>query len=196
MTANKSKQELRRHILQQRRSLSSDWIACASAAMTEMVTAWEPYRSAKTVMLYLAMADEPQLDDLIAQAKDEGKRVCIPAMTSVRGIMEGAVITKDSPFLTGAFGLRVPDLTRCEIADPASIDLVLVPGVVFDDEGNRIGMGAGYYDRFLTRTIAAVKAGIVWNLQVLPSLTREDHDIPVEYLITERGIRSCSRGKS
>lgn len=195
MTASNSKQQLRREILAQRRSLSSEWIAGASAAMTEMITAWEPYRSAKTVMLYLAMADEPQLDDLIAHARSKGKQVVIPALTEVKGIMEGAVITGESPYLIGAFGLRIPDLSQCAVIDPTEIDLILVPGVVFDHQGNRIGMGAGYYDRYLVRATGAVKAGIVWNLQVVPSLTSEDHDIPVEYLITEQGITSCSRGK-
>ena len=195
MTANKSKQDLRRELVTQRRSLSPNWIAEQSDALSDRIAQWQLFKQAKSVMLYLAMADEPQMDSLISLALKLGKSVSVPALTAKYGHMEAALITSFEDLVIGKLGLRMPDLSRAQIADPATIDLVLVPGVAFDHAGNRLGMGAGYYDRFLARAIHAKTAGVIWDVQLVSAVIREDHDVPVQYVITEEQILLCKRGK-
>ena len=195
MTANKSKQDLRRELVTQRRSLSPNWIAEQSDALTDRISQWQLFKQANSVMLYLAMADEPQMDGLISLSLNQGKSVSVPALTTKYGYMEAALITSFEDLVIGKLGLRMPDLSRAQIADPATMDLVLVPGVAFDHAGNRLGMGAGYYDRFLARAIHAKTAGVIWDVQLVSAVIREDHDVPVQYVITEQQILLCKRGK-
>lgn len=195
LTANNSKKDLRREILSRRCLLPSHWVAVQSAQTVSRVAAWEPFHKASTVMLYLAMPGEPQMDNLIRMALEAGKRVCVPALGNQYGHMEAAAIKGFHDLVIGKMGLRMPDLSQTTVIDPATIDFVLVPGVAFDPSGNRLGMGAGYYDRFLSRTVLAVTAGLAWEFQFLPCLEVDDHDIPVHYVISEEKISLCKRGK-
>lgn len=192
---NKDKKEMRREILLRRNALSTNWVNSQSALIVRFLTNWEPFLQAKNVMLYLAMPGEPNIDDLILFALENGKQVSVPLLTEKFGYMESAAITGLQDLKTGKLNLRVPDPEKITIVDPESLDLILVPAVAFDSNGNRLGMGAGYYDRFLTQASKAYLLGIAWNFQIVPFIAAEEHDIPVQYVITEEKITICSKGK-
>ena len=194
MTATNHKQTLRREMLTHRRSLSTEWIQANSAVITRSIADWTPFAQAKTVMMYLAMPDEPQVDQLITLAIAAGKTVCVPALGERPGHMEAVEITDINNVVFGTLGLRMP-IKSASVIHPDDIDLILVPGVAFDISGNRIGMGAGYYDRFLCRAHRAVPAGVVWDFQIVPALLAEQHDVAVQYLFSEQQIILCHRGK-
>lgn len=92
----------------------------------------------------------------------------------------------------GAYGIPEPSGDAGTIFSPleSSEDtVVLVPGLAFDRKGNRIGRGKGYYDRFLSREDLrdAVRIGVLWELQLVESLSARAHDIPVHYIVHEGG---------
>jgi 5-formyltetrahydrofolate cyclo-ligase len=89
------------------------------------------------------------------------------------------------PLAPGPFGLLEPTTPP---VDPGDLDLVVVPGLAFDQEGYRLGHGQGYYDRFLA-SVQAVTAGVVPEALLLPRLPRDPWDVPVGHLVTERGVR-------
>jgi len=192
---NKDKKEMRREILLRRNALSANWVNSQSALTVGFLTNWEPFLQAKNVMLYLAMPGEPNIDDLILFALENGKKVSVPLLTEKFGYMESAAITGLQDLKTGKLNLRVPDPEKITIVDPGSLDLILVPAVAFDLNGNRLGMGAGYYDRFLTQASKACTLGVAWSFQIVPFVAAEEHDVPVQYVITEEKITICSKGK-
>ncbi len=192
---NNDKKELRREVLLRRNALSPDWVNSQSAIIVQSLTCWEPFLQAKNVMLYLAMPGEPQMDELILFALANGKQVSVPFLTEKFGYMQSAAITGLQELKKGKLNLRVPDEQNMIIVEPETIDFVLVPGVAFDLAGNRLGMGAGYYDRFLARIPQVCTLGIAWNFQILPSIVSQEHDIPVQYVVTEEKITSCRKGK-
>ena len=73
------------------------------------------------------------------------------------------------------------------------MDLIIVPGIVFDVKGNRLGFGKGYYDRFLSPSanFKAVKIGLAYEFQVVPKIDAQPHDITMDYIITEKRIIDC-----
>jgi len=83
--------------------------------------------------------------------------------------------------------------------DIADIDLVIVPGVVFDKSGHRIGYGHGYYDRFLDNLEKinknAVKVGLAYDFQIADKVPIEKHDVPVDKIVTEKRIIRCNTAK-
>ena len=182
-------------MLTHRRSLSAEWVQANSAVITRSIADWPPFAQAKVVMMYLAMPDEPQVDQLITLAIAAGKTVCVPALGECPGHMEAVEMTDINNVVFGKLGLRMPIKSSSSVIHSDKIDLILVPGVVFDIAGNRIGMGAGYYDRFLCRAHRAVPAGVVWDFQIVPALLAEQHDVAVQFLFSEQQIILCHRGK-
>lgn len=191
-----SKDSLRRDILSRRRSLLPTWAQENSKVIVDKIVNWPQYKKAQRVMFYLAMVDEPSMDELISDALKTGKTVAVPHMGSKYGLMDAAVINSLDELVFGRLNLRVPNPDKLVVSDPNSLDLILVPGVAFDPRGVRLGMGAGYYDRFLQKACHAQMAGICWDFQLVSDLPQEVHDIPVQWIITEeRLITVCGKGK-
>jgi 5-formyltetrahydrofolate cyclo-ligase len=189
MEVNKNaKQELRKNILAVRRGMSPEEVAAGSAKLAEHLCAWPVYQSAKNIMLYLAMPDEPHMDKVISHALAAGKTLCVPHMRETRGLMDAAIITNLDDLVVGQFNLLTPNPATLKLLDPSELDLIIVPGVAFDREGRRLGMGAGYYDRFLLKATKTELIGAAWAAQILDKVPTDDHDRPVNYLVTEEGI--------
>lgn len=192
---NDIKTQLRLEILSRRRSLDVEAKNFNSNCMKNHLRAWNIYQNAKSIMIYLSMYDEPQTDAIILDALQSGKKVCVPRMLSVYGQMEAVELRNFDHLVAGRLGIREPRPTDTAVLNPQNIDLILVPGVVFDTSGNRIGMGAGYYDRFLAQASQATLLGIAWQFQVESNITSEKHDVKMHYLLTETGILHCTKGK-
>ena len=91
-----------------------------------------------------------------------------------------------------AFGMREPH-PACAAIPPKKIQLVLVPGLAFDRLGWRLGYGGGFYDRFLQDT-AGISVGVTYQALVHPGLPHQEHDIPMQYLVTEGGLETITQG--
>lgn len=193
-SGKEAKQRLRREMLAIRRSLSAEEIKKGSEAIAAYFCAWPKYRAAGVVMFFLAMADEPQTAALIEDAWRAGKKVAVPLMGETYGFMEAAALDSWDCLVTGRLGLKMPDPAKTRRIDPAAIELVVVPGVAFDPAGRRLGMGAGYYDRFLPRAALACRMGLAWSAQIVPEVPVDEHDVRMEYLLTETGFRPLSGG--
>jgi 5-formyltetrahydrofolate cyclo-ligase len=93
--------------------------------------------------------------------------------------------------LSGAYNILEPRQECVNEVSPESIDLMIVPGVAFDCQGNRIGHGMGYYDRLLQKKMRAHYFGLAFELQIVESIPSEKHDIKVEKIVTEERIIIC-----
>lgn len=190
-----TKKSLRKEALRWRRSLQANEVDILSRQIVTKTLSFVHYNQANTVMAFLSMPDEPQMNDIIENAWLCGKTVCVPHLQADWGMMDAAILHGFNELITGKLGLAVPDPNHLKLANAADIDLVLVPGVAFDKQGNRLGMGAGYYDRFLPKVERAVLAGVCFSMNVLDYIPTEQYDLPMHYLITELGIVRCSKGK-
>ncbi len=192
MEVNKNaKKELRKNILAVRRGMTREEVAAGSDKLAEHLCAWPVYQNAKNIMLYLAMPDEPHLDKVISNAFAAGKTICVPHMRETRGLMDAAVIANLDDLVVGQFNLLTPNPATLKLLEPSELDLIIVPGVAFDKDGRRLGMGAGYYDRFLLKANKAELIGAAWAAQILETVPTDDHDKPVNYLLNEKGIFTC-----
>jgi 5-formyltetrahydrofolate cyclo-ligase len=85
--------------------------------------------------------------------------------------------------------LLMPD--NMEVSLPADLDLIIVPLVAFDESCNRIGMGGGYYDRFLKNYPKARKVGLAYELQKVSHVPVEQHDVRLDQIVTEKSVYKC-----
>ena len=113
------------------------------------------------------------------------KRTCIPVFNEETKHYEMAEIIEDTPCRIGHYGIREP-LSPAFVA-MNEIDLVAVPGVAFDPNGNRLGRGGGYYDRLL-EGFCGHATGIAFDFQLLPRVPADAHDQPVGCIVTETKI--------
>lgn len=95
----------------------------------------------------------------------------------------------DSDLEKGVLGLLEPKKECKRLLNPEDIDLIVVPGIAFDILKNRIGYGAGYYDRFLKTTREdCLKVGVAFELQILDKINTQEHDVPLNAIITEKRV--------
>ncbi len=151
-----------------------------SAKICQKAMELSAFKNANTIMIYLSSKSEVDTSFLIAKALRQGKRLCAPRVLNDKD-ME-AVALNGNGFKRGAYGIWEPD--GISVSD---IDLIFVPGVVFDKNKNRIGYGKGYYDRFLQNKNAAT-IGLAFSCQIVSEIPTEPHDKKLDMIVTEEGI--------
>lgn len=153
-----------------------------SPQVVEQLTKWAPVHGA--VLTYLAMPHEV---DVAQATAGERCRVLIPRTEPDGGLSVHDLDT--GSLVTHRFGFREP-ARRSEPIDLDEVDVVLVPGLVFDRSGHRIGHGAGMYDRLLSRLeLGVVRVGIAVDEVFVDRLPVEPHDRSVDWVATESGVR-------
>lgn len=185
------KQAVREKMLALRRTLSRDACDAMTAALTERIVSLPSFREAQRIMAYLAMPGEANVDRVIERALALGKKVYVPCILKGKERrMEAGRLLDLQHFRRGPLGLRaLPE--GYETAAPEDLDLVLVPAVACDRKGRRIGMGAGYYDRYLTGVKRERRTAVVWDFQVDESLPSDVFDQTVSVIVTEKQVLSA-----
>ena len=146
-------------------------------------------------MCFVSFSSEVDTHVFIQDALSEGKRIVVPiTLQDIKELLPSEI--KDFQELEkGCYNILTPKKDYIRPIDKTHIDLVVVPGVVFDPSGYRIGYGGGYYDKFF-HTIAKTvpKIAIGFSLQLVSHVPRESFDIPVDMIVTEKSITPCSEG--
>lgn len=188
-TKQRLREEVRaRRAAQPRKDELSRRIAARLAALPE-------YHAAGTVLFYVSFRSEVRTREMLAEAWRAGKRVVVPYCTG--GRLKLVKIDGADELAPGTLGILEP---RPELrsrperrVDPQEPDLIVVPGLAFDRQGNRLGYGRGYYDKLLplVRSDAALVA-LAYECQRVDALPRLAHDVPVHKIVTERAVYDCS----
>ena len=151
----------------------------------------EHFQRSSVVMLYLALPHEVDATPAILYAWQHEKTVAVPKVSwQQRHMIPIEINSLETGFSTGSSGLRNP--TTGAPTPIEEIDLVVTPGLAFDVHGNRLGRGGSYYDRFFaSEDMRAVKCGLAFSEQLIECVPMEDHDKPVDFLVTEEAVIEC-----
>lgn len=149
------------------------------------------YRDSETLMLYIPIGNETSTLEIIEKAHNDRKTVLVPVTDSKTYELSAHRITRDSVFEKGTFSVTEPK--EKAVFEASKIDVVLVPGVAFSRDGNRIGFGKGCYDKFLKGT-EAIKVGFCYDFQVTDEFYADSFDIEMDCLITEKEFIDCRSG--
>ncbi|MCK5287911.1 MAG: 5-formyltetrahydrofolate cyclo-ligase, partial [Candidatus Omnitrophica bacterium] len=148
------------------------------------------YKKAKNVMVYYPLKGEVNILEMIRKAM-RYKRFFFPVMElKSKNLRIFEVSNLDKDFILGPYGVREPDTKKTREAVMSEIDMVIVPGLGFDRQKNRLGRGAGFYDRFLKKITSPVtKVGIAFDLQILENLpVNLSFDQKIDILVSENFI--------
>ena len=185
----RAKKRLRQEALQRRGSLSEQTNRAFSEAIEARLMSLDVCRKARAIFAFAAMSDEVQLYGFMEKALAEGRRVAVPLIVG-RGVMEAVRALSD--LVPGAFGIPTVREERREIVDPKGLDCVLVPGAAFSRDGARLGLGEGFYDRFLSeKANRAQRIAAAFSCQIMDEVPREAHDVMMHAIVTENETILC-----
>jgi len=188
-----AKQRLRGKLLKCRRALPFRKRERESREILRRIYREPAYQSAETVMAYVPMEDEIRLYPLLEDCLRKGKKLAIPLITG-KGRMEAVCVPSMESLVKGAFGILTVREEDRRLLPAEEIDCVIVPGAGFTRKGERLGLGGGYYDRFLGRCPKAVRIAPAFSFQVEEKLPVEPHDAKVDIIVTEQECITIEKG--
>lgn len=184
------KNPIRRDMLVQRRQLPAADCLTRSLQAQQRFLELPEFSAAASLALYSPFRNEVFTEEIFRQARRCGKRIAYPRIG--RTMLEFVEVEDLSTLRPGAFGILEPAGERT--IDFGHLQLVAVPGVAFDFEGYRLGYGQGFYDRVLHGTgRRPALVGFCFELQLVSALPAEDHDIPMDLIVTEARTHRCIR---
>ena len=187
------KKELRKEFLKFRNELSIEVRKEKSIQIANRVTTMNEFRNADVVLLYNAIRSEVETTEVFQEAKRLGKRIYCPRVIGDQ--MEFYLIDETTEFEVSNFGICEPKMVeeRRYISKEEDVVFVLIPGAAFDEDGNRVGYGGGYYDKYLKRLQENLPIRNIWKVavgyecQILDKgcIKAESYDIRCDYIVTE-----------
>ena len=189
-----NKADLRQNILAIRDGLRPDWRKEFDLRIAAHVAGLGEYVRAETVLFYVSFRSEVDTHGLMKAAWEQGKRVAVPRVIREGNRLDLHVIGSIEDLSPGAMGILEPDPGRAETCSTDEVNLIMIPGAVFDRKGHRIGYGGGYYDRLLARTPREVfRLGLAYGRQLVEEIPAEPHDEKLDLVITENGLTYTDR---
>ncbi len=192
------KQALKQEIFQKRKAFSKEDIKKKSAKIKDNLYPLQEFKKAKNIMFYVSFGNEAgtreAIKDLLAKKE---KTVVVPYVLENYPILQLSELKNFDWLEPKTFGILEPKELYIREFNYKKLDLAIIPGIVFDKKGYRIGYGHGYYDRFLKILNKDVKKiGLAFELQIADKIPEEEHDVPVDIVVTEERVLKCSNAKS
>lgn len=186
------KSELRKEYKLKRRALDEHFRQDASEKICESILSLDCVKNAKAIMSYHAINTEVCLDPLMKKAYGK-KTFLLPVTDTVSQTMHASKLTGLDKTVLGNYGILEPKTK--DVFDPSQIDVVIVPALVYNRCGFRIGYGKGYYDKFFSSCKNAVKIGAAFSCQLSGEHFEQEFDIGVDIIVTENEIIYCQKDK-
>jgi 5-formyltetrahydrofolate cyclo-ligase len=173
------KARLRKQLLDQRESLSLDFIRISSGKIQDNLRKVEFYRNARTIGAYYAIGSEVRTQDILQEILNSGKDLGLPKV--VKNDLTFMKIKNFSDLEIGNFSIMEPK-DRCEIIK--KLDVIIVPAIALTRDCYRLGYGFGYYDRYL-RGKRSKKIALSYSKQIIKSFPHDAHDVMMDCIVTE-----------
>ncbi len=184
---------LRRHILTKRDNLSRSVLDSLSKRVINNLVDLDEYRASRLPLIYVSFRSEVNTHQLLKERLRKGLKVAVPRSDVREHKLEIHLLKSWGDLRPGAYGIAEPDPEATPCISPAQIDLVIVPGTVFDRHCGRYGYGGGYYDRFLSKEAPqAIRIGLAFSFQILPEIPLKAHDQRMDIIVTENERLRCN----
>jgi 5-formyltetrahydrofolate cyclo-ligase len=185
----KNKNEIRRLLINKRLNLSKDEVLTKSIQIKKRLFKIDEFKKTKKILFYLSYNSEVFTHDAIKEAFID-KEVVIPIINKKNHTLILSKLNSFKDLEEGPYGILEPKKEKIKEISINEIDLIIIPGTVFDLNGNRIGHGKGYYDKLLKNTKKPI-IGLAFEFQIIEKIPTDKNDIPVDKIITEKRIINC-----
>ena len=185
------KKEIRTTILKKRNGMLFSEVLEKSERIKEQIFHADEFKDAKTVLFYVSYDNEVNTHEMIKKCLEIKKQVVVLKTDANHRTMLCSSLTNWDDLVAGAYNILEPRQECLKEVSPESIDLIVIPGIAFDCQGNRIGHGMGYYDRLLKKKSNAHCLGLAFEFQIVEKIPPEKHDVKVKKIVTEKRIITC-----
>ncbi len=189
------RKELRKKTLEKRDKLSQDQQIEKSMLIQNMIYESKYIIDAKSILSYVHFRSEVKTNIFINNCLSDFKKMSVPITLTNKNELRAVQITDPENDLQAGYCSipePIPKLLASSTVDPQKIDVVIVPGSVFDSNGGRLGYGGGYYDRFLTQSSPmALRIAFAFELQMVDKVPMEKHDQFMDIVVTEKQLYYC-----
>ncbi len=176
-----SKDLIRRRLLIQRESLTAAEVIEKSQIIQKIIL--KDFSGCRQIGLYFPLRNEVRTQELFESWIKNGKQIFFPRVVGKK--IEFVSVEDKKDLVVGCWGILEPKSDQ--LVEVQNLDLVIVPGVAFDEERIRLGFGKGYYDRCL-ESYQGLKVGLCYEFQVVRQLIHLDHDLQCDQVVTEKRI--------
>lgn len=184
------KRTLKQEIFSKRSHLSGQYTKEKSAIVKNKLYSLPEFKKAKSILFYASFNNEVDTQEIIRELLNKKeKNIIVPYVEKNNPILQLSELHSFDELEPKTFDILEPKKNFTRDFNPEKLDLIIVPGLVFFKDGHRIGYGYGYYDRFL-RTLRKkpVKIGLAFDFQIAEKIPHEEHDVPMDIIITEKRI--------
>ena len=187
-----NKSTLRKQVLSVRKQMSDAQVIALSRAIFEKLKSTN-ILNYRNILAYSDFKNEVKTKDIINYLAENKREVYLPKCDiKTKTFTPVKILYDKSGYVTNSYGIIEPAV---EIIgqEETKIDCVIVPGIVFDKNGNRIGFGCGYYDKFLKENPNVYKIALCYEFQLTDCVDTDEYDVPMDAVITEKRIIFCNK---
>lgn len=202
MTTSNCKKTLRQHFRKARNDLTPAFQIQSANALVETIKRYKVLDGTNRLAVYLAQDGELSCAPLINWCWESNKTVYLPIINPDKsGSLLFCEYQPSTQMTNNQFGIPEPDLNHSSPISIAALDIIFMPLVAFDQQGNRLGMGGGYYDRTFAQNRTAAKGpephlfGLAHDCQMCEQLVTENWDIPLAKVITPSCLIAAKSAK-
>ena len=182
------KNQIRKKLILIRKNLSKEYVFENSFKIKNRLFNLNEFIKASTILFYVSYNNEVYTHEMIRELLTSKKNIVVPISEKKNRILILSKLENWDDLSVGSYNILEPNIDRIKKVDLDSIDLIIVPGVGFDERGNRIGHGKGYYDNLLRNSKQATSIGLSFECQILENIPTGKYDIPVDIIVTEKRI--------
>lgn len=185
------KEKLRKRIIDIRKSVSNSEVLEKSDTIKKRLFEMREFKEAPTILFYVSYDNEVYTHEMIKECIAE-KNIVVPITDKQKRRLILSKLDNWDDLTIGSYNIFEPKKEKTKPVSIDDIDLIIVPGVGFDEKGNRLGHGKGYFDNLLNHS-KVLKIGLAFEFQIVENIPTEKHDIPVDKIVTEKRIIECSK---
>jgi len=186
LTSNPEKDALRKHLLEKRDAMSFEIMGIHAQKILSKLKTMKSFSEAKSIGCYYSIGSEVQTNNIIKFLLNEKKIVSLPKVSD--DTMVFRKIENVTKLEKGNFNISEPK-ENCPIEE--NHDVILVPCIGLDNNGNRLGYGYGFYDRYLTKN-DSTKIALTYSKQIVKSIPTSKYDVKMDWIVTETDIIKTS----
>ena len=182
------KNQIRKNLISKRKNLSNEEVLEKSKKIKNKLFNLNELKQASTILFYVSYNNEVNTHEMIKELLTGNKTIVVPISNKKNRSLNLSKLNKWDDLSIGSYNILEPKKDRIYGVNIDSIDLIIVPGVGFDENGNRIGHGKGYYDKLLKNSKHATSIGLSFECQIVEKIPTGKYDLPVDKIVTEKRV--------
>lgn len=192
-TLDDEKQRLREDVLVRRKRLTTAQRVLRSADILQKLFEIDAVHAANWIQFYVSFGSEVETTGMIAHALSLGKRIAVPRMEpGSKKLLLSELKDPVGELVPGPAGFPEPKTSAFRAVEIEAIELFVIPGIAFDEQGNRLGRGDGCYDRLLAPVAGRIPVlAPAFELQIVETVPSSGHDVKVDRIVTEKRVIDC-----